>query len=76
MKMSAPAAPTPPPIQPDPALEAIKAQATQDAQNAQQNRTQQRTTDLLLRYGARSAFGGGARLGGIDLGALSSRIGA
>lgn len=53
-----PQAPTPPPIQPDPALEAIKAQATQDAQNAQTTRTQQRTTDLLLRYGARQAFAG------------------
>jgi hypothetical protein len=67
---SAPPAPTPPPIQPDPALDAIKAQATQDAQNAQK-----RTTDLLLRYGARSAFGG-MNLGGISAGALSNRIGA
>jgi hypothetical protein len=68
---SAPPAPTPPPIQPDPALEAIKAQATQDAQNAQTTRTQQRTTDLLLRYGARSAFGGMNIAGG-----PSPRIGA
>lgn len=53
-----PQAPVVQAVQPDPALDAIRAQATQDAQNAQTTRTQQRTTDLLLRYGARQAFAG------------------
>jgi len=56
--MSPPAAPQPQPIAPDPALEAIKLQATQDQQNALQTRVAQRQNDLLLRYGARAAFAG------------------
>ena len=57
--MKAPQAPVVQPVQPDPALEAIKAQAAEDDKQAIQNRTTQRTNDLLLRYGARAAFGGG-----------------
>lgn len=56
--MKAPQAPVVQPVQPDPALEAIKAQAAEDDKQAIQNRTTQRTNDLLLRYGARSALSG------------------
>jgi len=60
--------PQPPVVQqvaPDPNLEAIKLQAAEDDKQAIQNRTTQRTNDLLLRYGARSAFSGtsAARVG-------------
>lgn len=58
--MKAPQAPVVQPVQPDPALEAIKAQASEDDKQAIQNRTAQRTNDLLLRYGARAAFAGPA----------------
>lgn len=52
-------APVPTPVAPppDPAVEAIKAQAEADKLNAIQDRTAQRTTDLMLRFGARSALG-------------------
>lgn len=56
MKPDAPPTPQAPP--PDPAVEAIKAQAETDKLNAIQERTSQRTSDLMLRFGSRSALAG------------------
>jgi hypothetical protein len=57
--MKGPSAPPPPPVPPpDPAVQAMKAQAEADKLNALQERASQRTTDLILRFGARNALAG------------------
>lgn len=56
--MVAKAPPTPAAPPPDPAVEAVKAQAETDKLDAIQQRATSRTTDLLLRFGARSALSG------------------
>lgn len=54
---------SPPPMQAiapprDPALDAIKAQAETDKLDAITQRVSQRTQDLMLRFGARTALSG------------------
>lgn len=56
MKPKAPTMQTAAP--PDPQLEALKAQADEDRIAAMQQTAGQKTSDLLLRYGARAAFAG------------------